>query len=110
MVNRKRKHSGPLKDYYALLGVAHNAELKEIRRAFRSLAQSMHPDRNPSPDAKVKFQELGEAYQILKSDEKRNEYDARIIAEYCGSLVGSFDKKEEKEKKFKSEFLRILKK
>ncbi len=104
------KRNAPLKDYYALLGVARNADLPEIRQAFRKLAQSMHPDRNPGADAKAKFQELGEAYQILKSAEKRSAYDARIISEYCESLVGSFDDKNKKEKKYHSEFYRILKK
>lgn len=107
----KRKNNAPLKDFYAILGVARSASLKEIRHAFRKLAQNMHPDRNDSPDAKTQFQALGEAYQTLKSEEKRKEYDARIIAEYCESLTGSFTAKDKKEKKktFKSEFQRILK-
>jgi len=105
---KKRKNSAPLKDFYAILGVARNAELKEIRRAFRKLAQDMHPDRNPSPDAKARFQELGEAYKILKSEDMRNDYDARIIAEYCEALVGSFEAKGKKEKKYKTELHRIL--
>jgi len=105
---RKRKNDEPLKDFYAVLGIARNADLTEIREAFRKLAQGMHPDRNPSPDAKTKFQELGEAYRILKSDEKRKEYDARIIAEYCEALVGSFEEKKKKETTHRSEFHRIL--
>ncbi len=108
MGKRKRNNSAPLKDFYAILGVAHNAGLKEIRQAFRKLAQDMHPDRNPSPDAKAKFQELGEAYKVLKSEENRNDYDAQVIAEYCASLIGSFERKGKKEKTYKSEFHRIL--
>lgn len=90
MTRRDRKSYGPLKDYYAILGVERSADLEEIRRAFRKQAQDTHPDRNLSPDAKTRFQELGEAYQVLKSEEKRNNYDARIISEYCESLVGTF--------------------
>ncbi len=108
MGKQKRKNSAPLKDFYAILGVERSAELSEIRRAFRKLAQEMHPDRNPSPDAKARFQELGEAYKVLKSDDMRNDYDARVIAEYCESLIGSFEAKEKKEKKYKSELYRIL--
>ncbi|MES9904737.1 MAG: DnaJ domain-containing protein [Sedimenticola sp.] len=91
----KKKNSGkPLKDYYSILGVLKNASPKEIRRRFRKAAQEWHPDRNSSPEAKKKFQELGEAYKNLKSEENRNEYDARVISEYCDTLLGgSFGRK-----------------
>ncbi len=110
MRKRKSKHQAPLKDYYAILGVEHNAELEDIRHAFRKLAHNVHPDRNSSPDAKVKFQELGEAYQTLKSTQKRNDYDARVITEYCSSMVGNFEEKSSKAKTYRSEFHRILNK
>ncbi|MEJ1380798.1 MAG: DnaJ domain-containing protein [Candidatus Sedimenticola sp. (ex Thyasira tokunagai)] len=96
-MGKKKKSHKPLKDYYSILGVMKNASLKEIRKKFRKSAQDMHPDRNPSPEATAKFKELGEAYRILKSDKKRNDYDAEIISEYCDTLLGgSFRKKNRK--------------
>lgn len=62
------------------------------------------------PDATRKFTELVEAYRTLKSQEKRNEVDARIISEFCRSFLGSIRTTEESNKKVKLEFFRILKK
>lgn len=108
MRSGKRKHKTPVKDYYAVLGVTHSASVGEIRRAFRKLAQDAHPDRNASPDAREKFQELVEAYHALKAPDKRNEFDARIIAEYCASLVGNFEEPGKNKKIPTVEFYRIL--
>ncbi|MBP5256822.1 MAG: molecular chaperone DnaJ [Mycoplasma sp.] len=63
------------RDYYEVLGVAKNASLEEIKRAFRKLAMKYHPDRNKEPDAEQKFKEINEAYQVLSDSEKRNVYD-----------------------------------
>ena len=62
-----KKNKKPLKDYYAILGVERNATLKEIRKAFRKQAQTLHPDRNHASDAQYRFQEVLEAYQVMKS-------------------------------------------
>lgn len=85
--NRKRE----LKDYYALLGLSPGASQKQIQRAFRRKAAPYHPDSNKDPGAKEKFQEYVEAYQALKSPDKRDEYDAQIISEFCRSSIGTFD-------------------
>ena len=105
-----KKNKAPLKDYYAILGVPRNASLNEIRAAFRRKANEFHPDRNSSSSAKVSFQEIAEAYQVMKSPISRNEYDARIIAEYCGHLVGNFSEILRIKKAYKSEFRRIMRK
>ncbi|MEM5497397.1 DnaJ C-terminal domain-containing protein [Paraglaciecola mesophila] len=63
------------KDYYAILGVAKDAELKEIKKAYRKLALEFHPDMNAADDAEEKFKEVAEAYEVLKDTEKRAEYD-----------------------------------
>ncbi len=111
MWKRKKKHQAPLKDYYAVLGVSHSASQTKIKQAFRSLAQECHPDRNASPEAKERFQELVEAYQVLKVADKRNLLDARIISEFCTSFIGSFEDPDDKvKKKPRSEFQRILRK
>lgn len=51
----------------SILKVGPNATEEDIKRSFRKLAFSMHPDLNPSPDAARKFRELNEAYVFLKN-------------------------------------------
>jgi curved DNA-binding protein len=85
--SRKRE----LKDYYSLLGLSPAASQKQIQKAFRRKAAPYHPDISKDPRAKEKFQEYVEAYQALKSPDKRDDYDAQIIAEFCRSAVGTFD-------------------
>jgi curved DNA-binding protein len=63
------------KDYYQILGVDETAELKEIKRAYRKLALKFHPDMNPDVGAEEKFKLVAEAYEVLKDDTKRLEYD-----------------------------------
>ncbi|MGM0609720.1 MAG: DnaJ C-terminal domain-containing protein [Thermodesulfobacteriota bacterium] len=65
------------KDYYKLLGVDKNASKEEISKAYKKLARKYHPDLNPdNPEAENKFKEIGEAYEVLKDDEKRRMYDS----------------------------------
>ena len=64
------------KDYYEILGVGHDADEKEIKRAFRGLARQHHPDVNPNdPQAEERFKEINEAYEVLADAEKRSKYD-----------------------------------
>jgi curved DNA-binding protein len=64
------------KDYYKILGVQRNADEKEIKKAFRKLAQQHHPDKNPGDKAaEAKFKEINEAYTVLSDPEKRSKYD-----------------------------------
>jgi len=64
------------KDYYKILGVARDAPLDDIKRAYRKLARKHHPDINKEPGAEARFKEIGEAYDVLKEPEKRAAYDA----------------------------------
>ena len=64
------------RDYYEVLGVSKTASADEIKSAYRKLAMKWHPDRNPdNPEAKAKFQEASEAYEVLSNPEKRQRYD-----------------------------------
>ncbi|TDX24663.1 molecular chaperone DnaJ [Modicisalibacter xianhensis] len=64
------------RDYYEVLGVERSADQKEIKKAYRRLAQKYHPDRNPDDDTSAeKFREVSEAYEVLTDSEKRAAYD-----------------------------------
>src|SRR5690625_6526634 len=63
------------RDYYDVLGVDKNATKQEIRRAYRAKARKYHPDVNKAEDAKEKFIEVKEAYEVLSDDQKRAQYD-----------------------------------
>jgi curved DNA-binding protein len=63
------------KDYYKVMGVARDATEAQIKQAYRKLARKYHPDVSKEKDAEARFKELGEAYEVLKSPEKRAAYD-----------------------------------
>jgi DnaJ-class molecular chaperone len=62
--------------YYKVLGIDENASKEQIKKAYRSLSMKWHPDKNPgNADAVGEFQKIGEAYETLGNDEKREAYD-----------------------------------
>ena len=76
-------------DYYAVLGVAKDASDKDIKKAYRKLAQQHHPDTNPGTEAETKFKEVNEAYEVLGDAEKRKEYDhVREMGYFVGNPAG----------------------
>ena len=63
------------KDYYKVLGLEPGADDKAVKVAYRKLARKYHPDVSKEKDAENQFKDVAEAYEVLKSAEKRAEYD-----------------------------------
>ena len=65
------------RDYYEVLGVPREADLQQIKKAYRKLARQHHPDVNvDDPESEEKFKEATEAYEVLCDTERRSLYDA----------------------------------
>ena len=63
-------------DLYQILGVTKGTPAKEIKKAYRALAQKLHPDRNPNdPAAEERFKEVSAAFAVLGDEKKRKLYD-----------------------------------
>ena len=83
------------RDYYEVLGVQKSASAEEIKKAYRKAAMKYHPDRNPGDkEAEAKFKEVGEAYEVLSDDSKRQRYDqfgfAGVDPSYGGGGNGPY--------------------
>ncbi len=77
-------------DYYDTLGVAEDASAKEIKKAYRKLAQQYHPDRNAGDAAaEERFKEVQEAYDTLGDETKRKAYDRARHDPYGGRFEGN---------------------
>jgi len=69
-------------DLYQRLGLKRGASEAEIKKAYRSLAKQLHPDRNKdNPDAAKRFAEITHAYDMLSDKDKRARYDRGEIDE-----------------------------
>ncbi len=77
------------KDYYKILGVEPDAETKDIKTAYRRLARKYHPDLNPGEEAEANFKEVAEAWEVLRDDTRRAEYDE--LRRYGGRRPSDFE-------------------
>ena len=66
-------------DFYKELGVQRTATTKEIKRAFRKLAVTLHPDKNKAEGAEESFKLINEANEVLADIELRKIYDVELI-------------------------------
>lgn len=65
------------KDFYAILGVPHDADPAAIKKSYRKQAREWHPDsKQGDPAAEQRFKDIGEAYAVLSDPEQRQQYDA----------------------------------
>ena len=62
------------KDYYKILQLSPGATTEEIRLAYRRLAKKSHPDSNDPQSSVQSFQEIQEAYEVLKEPHTRDQY------------------------------------
>lgn len=75
--------------YYETLGVAKDASLEEIKKAYRKLVRQYHPDVSTDPEAGQKTSAINQAYNVLKDAEKRAEYDAMLEGPFAGAQGGA---------------------
>jgi DnaJ-class molecular chaperone len=69
-------------DLYQQLGIKRGANEAEIKKAYRSLAKQLHPDRNKdNPKAAERFAKITQAYDLLSDKDKRARYDRGEIDE-----------------------------
>ena len=66
-----------LPDYYAILGVRHDATASQIKKAYHKLAREYHPDSIKSDAFTAKLTEVNQAYSALRSNQSRRTYDSR---------------------------------
>jgi len=70
-----------MKNYYEILGVSQDADLKELKAAYRQQALKWHPDKNfGSKEAEERFKLTAQAYYCLSDHSKRANYDAALRA------------------------------
>lgn len=67
-------------NFYEFLGVQQDASSADIRKAYRKLSLTLHPDKNKDENAETQFRQLVAIYEVLKDDERRRRYDDILIS------------------------------
>ncbi|VDK72574.1 unnamed protein product [Litomosoides sigmodontis] len=62
-------------NFYSFYGISKDAEISHIKKAYRRLSMEWHPDRNSDEKAEQQFRKIAAIYEVLKSNELREEYD-----------------------------------
>lgn len=75
----KRQKRANKKNAYDVLGIEPTATTEEIKSAYKAMVKRYHPDHNESKNAASQFRAVKKAYDILKDEEKKAEYDANIL-------------------------------
>ena len=77
------------RDYYEVLGVSSSASEAELKKAYRTKAKELHPDRNSdNPNSESQFKEVNEAFDVLKDQNKKAAYDRYGHAAFEGGSAG----------------------
>ena len=69
------------KDYYIVLGVSRDANLRKIKEAYRTVIKKCHPDITQREESTERFLEIREAYETLSNEERRRNYDEKLSRE-----------------------------
>jgi DnaJ-class molecular chaperone len=78
--------------FYETLGVLPTASIDEIKKSYRKLSLKYHPDRNlGQPEMVAKFQQIGEAYEVLGDEQKKEEYDMMQNSPFGKGQGGGID-------------------
>src|SRR5579859_4416682 len=76
MLDQENRSSSDPLGYYRTLGIGPLADASEIKAAYRYKAKLLHPDRNPTEEARLEFLEVTNAYQVLSDEDERDRYDS----------------------------------
>lgn len=75
-------------DFYSILGVTRDSDSDVIKKAYRSVALSHHPDRTGGdPESTARFREATEAYEVLRDPVRRRAYDGQILSTYASNTI-----------------------